>query len=261
MTNNDVKSVQSNHTTTDLCYMTGEEALRRFRDHSLSPVELMRAVIDRCEKVNPGVNAITNRFYEQALAQAREAETRYTSGKPARPLEGLPLAVKELHPIKGVVTTWGSKIFEGVPADYTLPAVQRLFDAGAIMHIRTTTPEFAHAGHCHSPLYGVTHNPWNTEYSSCGSSGGSAVAVAAGMTTIAEGDDGGGSIRMPCKSLVGRSTTHRSSVWPAHTKMPHRGRISILRSNAFCFLDAAAWAAAACPFFDGMGGQRSCALA
>ncbi len=181
----------------DLCYMTGEEAVRRFRDRSLSPVDLMRAVIDRCEKVNPSVNAITNRFYEQALEQAREAESRYSSGKPTRPLEGLPLAVKELHPIKGVVTTWGSKIFEGVPADYTLPAVQRLFDAGAIMHIRTTTPEFAHAGHCHSPLYGVTRNPWNSEYSSCGSSGGSAVAVATGMTTIAEGDDGGGSIRMP----------------------------------------------------------------
>lgn len=198
MSNNDVKAMESKRTSaTDLCYLTGEEALSRFRDHSLSPVELMRAVIDRCEKANPSVNAITNRFYEQALAQAGEAETRYMSGKFTRPLEGLPLAVKELHPIKGVVTTWGSKIFEGVPADYTLPAVQRLFDAGAIMHIRTTTPEFAHAGHCHSPLYGVTHNPWNTEYSSCGSSGGSAVAVATGMTTIAEGDDGGGSIRMP----------------------------------------------------------------
>jgi Asp-tRNA(Asn)/Glu-tRNA(Gln) amidotransferase A subunit family amidase len=157
----------------------------------------MSAVIDRCEKVNPYVNAITNRFYEQALAQAREAEAKYASGKPTRPLEGLPLSVKELHPIKGVVTTWGSKIFEGVPADYTLPAVQRLFDAGAIMHIRTTTPEFAHAGHCHSPLYGVTRNPWNPEYSSCGSSGGSAVTVATGMTTLSEGDDGGGSIRMP----------------------------------------------------------------
>lgn len=181
---------------TALCFITGEEALQRFRDRTLSPTELMRAVIDRCEAENPRVNAITNRFYEHALQQATEAEVRYRNGS-ARALEGLPLAVKELHPVEGLTTSWGSKVFEGVPADRTLPAVQRLFDAGAIMHIRTTTPEFAHAGHCHSPLYGVTRNPWNNEYSSCGSSGGSAVAVAAGMTTLAEGDDGGGSIRMP----------------------------------------------------------------
>jgi aspartyl-tRNA(Asn)/glutamyl-tRNA(Gln) amidotransferase subunit A len=182
------------------CYITAEEALRRFKDHTLSPVELMSAVIERCEEVNPVVNAITNRFYDQAMEQAEAAAKLYRSGDPVRPLEGLPLAVKELHPVDGLTTSWGSKVFEGVAADRTLPAVQRLFDAGAIMHIRTTTPEFAHAGHCHSPLYGITRNPWNPEFSSCGSSGGSAVAVAAGMTTLSEGDDGGGSLRMPASA-------------------------------------------------------------
>lgn len=181
----------------ELHYISAENAIARFRDGSLSPVDLMKSVIARCEAVNPAVNAITNRFYEQALAQAADAGERYRSGAAVRPLEGIPLAVKELHPVDGVITSWGSKIFEGVPADRTLPAVQRLLDAGAIMHIRTTTPEFAHCGHCHSPLYGVTRNPWNQTYSSGGSSGGSAVAVALGMTTLAEGDDGGGSIRMP----------------------------------------------------------------
>lgn len=180
-----------------LHYLSAEAAINHFRDGSLSPVDLMKAVIARCEAVNPVVNAITNRFYEQALRQAELAAERYRSGRTVRPLEGIPLAVKELHPIEGVTTTWGSKIFEGVLADRTLPAVQRLLDAGAIMHIRTTTPEFAHCGHCHSPLYGVTRNPWNQEYSSGGSSGGSGVVVAAGMATLAEGDDGGGSIRMP----------------------------------------------------------------
>ncbi|BBU30348.1 amidase [Burkholderia sp. THE68] len=181
----------------ELHYITAEDAIRSFKDGSLSPVDLMKAVIDRCEKVNPIVNAITNRFYEQALKQAEQAAERYRSGKNVRPLEGIPLAVKELHPIEGVTTSWGSKIFEGVAADRTLPAVERLLGAGAIMHIRTTTPEFAHCGHCHSPLYGVTRNPWNQKYSSGGSSGGAGVTVAAGMTTLAEGDDGGGSIRMP----------------------------------------------------------------
>lgn len=188
----------------DICYLSLDEATRRFRERSLSPVDLMRAVIERCESVNPKVNAITNRFYEKALEQAGEAEKRYAQGK-AKPLDGVPLAAKELHPIEGMRTSWGSKIFENTLADYTLPAIQRLTDAGAIVHIRTTTPEFAHAGHCRSPLYGVTRNPWNTEYSSCGSSGGSAVAVATGMATIATGDDGGGSIRMPASAngLVG----------------------------------------------------------
>lgn len=204
MTLESKKDTDSNVAGETLCYLTAEEAIRRFRERSLSPVDLMKAVIDRCETVNSSVNAITNRFYEQALSQAKDAEKRYAEGT-ARPLEGIPLAAKELHPIEGMRTSWGSKIFENTPADYTLPAIQRLLDAGAIVHIRTTTPEFAHAGHCHSPLYGITRNPWNQEYSSCGSSGGSGVSVATGMATMATGDDGGGSIRMPSSvnGLVG----------------------------------------------------------
>lgn len=195
---------KSAHAEDNICYLTATEALKRFRERSLSPVELMAAVIERCEEVNPTVNAITNRFYDEAMASARAAEKRYENGT-ARPLEGIPLASKELHPIKGMRTSWGSKIFENTPAEYTLPSIERLLDAGAIVHIRTTTPEFAHAGHCHSPLYGITRNPWNLDYSSCGSSGGSAVAVATGMATLATGDDGGGSIRMPASAngLVG----------------------------------------------------------
>lgn len=185
-------------TDSNLCYITAEQAVAAFKAKELSPVELMRAVISRCETANPKVNALTYMYFDKALEEAKEAEKRYArGGGNPRPLEGIPLAIKDLHPVKGEITTWGSKIFEGVRADYTLPIVQRLLDAGAILHIRTTTPEFAHTGHCHSPLWGATRNPWNTEYSSGGSSGGSAVAVATGMTTLADGDDGGGSIRIP----------------------------------------------------------------
>lgn len=190
----------SDSAETDLAFITAEDAIRQFKSKELSPVELMQAVIKRCEDVNPRVNAITHEFFDSALKQARQAEQRYVRGKDVRPLEGIPLANKVLHPIQGVETTWGSRVFEGVPADYTLPALQRLFDAGAIMHIRTNTPEFAHAGHCRSPLHGETKNPWNQDYGSCGSSGGSGAAVSAGMTTLAGGDDGGGSIRMPASA-------------------------------------------------------------
>lgn len=182
----------------DLCYLTAEEAISAFKSRDLSPVELMRAVIARCEEVNPKLNAITYTHFDRALEQARAAEQRYASNNgSARPLEGIPLAIKDLHPVAGEICTWGSKVFEGVRADDTVPIVERLLEAGAILHIQTTSPEFAHTGHTHSPLWGATRNPWNVEYNCGGSSGGSAAAVAAGMTLLADGDDGGGSIRIP----------------------------------------------------------------
>ncbi len=188
----------ANRTDTNLCYVTAVEARAAFKARKLSPVELMDAVIKRYDEVNPKVNAVTYTFFDRAREQAKQAERRYSQANgDVRPLEGIPMAIKDLHPVKDEITTWGSKVFEGVRADYTLPIIQRLLDAGAILHLRTTTPEFAHTGHCHSPLWGATRNPWNLEYSSGGSSGGSGVAVATGMTTIADGDDGGGSIRIP----------------------------------------------------------------
>ena len=182
----------------ELCYMTGSEALAQFKAKTLSPVELMKAMIARHEAVNPKLNATTYTFFERALEQAKKAEERYakTDGRP-RKLEGLPVAIKDFHPVKGEITTFGSKIFEHFRPDYTAATVDRLLKAGAIMHARSTSPEFAYSGNTHSPLWGVTPNPWNTEYTSGGSSGGAGAMVAAGMTTLADGTDGGGSIRIP----------------------------------------------------------------
>lgn len=183
-----------------LCYLTATDAIELFKSGELSPVTLMDALIGRSEEVNPTVNAYTYTFYERALEQARAAEARYANGASVRPLEGIPCVIKDLHHVEGEITTWGSKMLEGVRSTYTAPTVQRLLDAGAIMHARTATPEFGHAPHTRSRLWGVTRNPWNTEYSPGGSSGGSAVAVATGMTTIADGSDGGGSIRIPASA-------------------------------------------------------------
>jgi Asp-tRNA(Asn)/Glu-tRNA(Gln) amidotransferase A subunit family amidase len=182
----------------NLCFMTAAEALDAFRARKLSPVELMNSVIARCEEVNPKLNALTTTFFDRAREQAKAAEARYSSsdGQP-RPLEGIPVAIKDFHPVKGEITTFGSKIFEHFRPDYTAPTVQRLLDAGAIMHCRSTTPEFAYSGVTHSPLWGITRNPWNTAYTPGGSSGGAGAVVAAGLTTIADGTDGGGSIRIP----------------------------------------------------------------
>ena len=185
-------------TATELHYLTAAEALERFRSRELSPVELVQAVIDRAELVEPQINAFAQTLYDDALAQAREAERRYAGGaEQARPLEGLPVAVKEEAPVAGHGNTFGSLPLRDAVADYTAPFVQRIIDAGGIIHARTTTPEFSCAPFTWSRLWGVTRNPWNLDYSPGGSSGGSAASLAAGTTTLATGSDIGGSIRIP----------------------------------------------------------------
>jgi len=183
---------------TDLHYLPAAEALRLFRARELSPVELVTAVIERAEAVEPVINAFAETFYEQALDQARAAEARYASsgGRP-RPLDGLPVAVKEEAEIAGQRNTLGSLPLRDVVAEETAVFVQRILEAGGIVHARTTTPEFSCAPVTWSRLWGVTRNPWHTRYSPGGSSGGSAAALAAGTATLATGSDIGGSIRIP----------------------------------------------------------------
>jgi amidase len=182
----------------NLCYMSATEAIALFKARKLSPVELMSAVIARAEAVNPRFNALTYCFFERALEQARKAEARYVkSNERPRRLEGIPCAIKDFHAVKGEITTFGSKIYEAFRPESSAPTVERLLRAGAIMHTRTTTPEFAHSAATRSPLWGVTRNPYNLEYSPGGSSGGASAALAAGMTTIADGTDAGGSVRIP----------------------------------------------------------------
>ncbi|HUL24919.1 MAG TPA: amidase [Streptosporangiaceae bacterium] len=183
---------------TDLHYLPATEALRAFRSGELSPVELVTAVIDRAEAVEPVINAFAETFYDQALKQARAAEARYAGkGGTPRPLEGLPVAVKEEAEIAGQHNTLGSLPLRDVVAQQTSVFVQRIIDAGGIVHARTTTPEFSCAPVTWSRLWGVTRNPWHTDYSPGGSSGGSAAALAAGTAALATGSDIGGSIRIP----------------------------------------------------------------
>ncbi|MEU5218716.1 amidase [Streptomyces sp. NPDC020807] len=182
----------------DLAYMPASEALARFRDRSLSPVELMTAVIERAEAVESKVNALAERTFEEALAAARAAEARYAGkGEAPRALEGLAVATKEEQPIAGRSATDGSLAFRDEIAEETHPVVDRVQAAGGIVHARTTTPEFSCAAFTQSRLWGVTRNPWNPEFSPGGSSGGAGAALAAGETTLATGSDIGGSIRIP----------------------------------------------------------------
>lgn len=182
----------------DLVYASAAEVLSGFRARTLSPVEVLEAVVARMDVVEPVVNAYAELRLDEARESAREAERRYDGHGPApRPLEGLPVAIKEEQPVVGWRMRYGSELTEGLEAEVTHPAVERVLAAGAVAVGRTTTPEFSCAAFTHSTLWGVTRNPWNTELTPGGSSGGSGAALASGTAYLATGSDIGGSIRIP----------------------------------------------------------------
>jgi aspartyl-tRNA(Asn)/glutamyl-tRNA(Gln) amidotransferase subunit A len=182
----------------ELCSLSATEAIARFHTKELSPVELLDALIDRIEAVEPAINAVCDRRYEEARVEAAEAAQRYAGkGLAPRPLEGVPVAAKEEQPMVGRVNSFGCLAYAENIATETHPMLERIQAAGGIIHIRTTTPEFSCAGFTHSRLWGITRNPWNTEFTPGGSSGGSGAALAAGYSPTATGSDIGGSIRIP----------------------------------------------------------------
>jgi Asp-tRNA(Asn)/Glu-tRNA(Gln) amidotransferase A subunit family amidase len=173
------------------------ELTRRIHERRLSPVELMRAVLARIDATHADLNAVgVRRDPEQCLADARAAEARVAAGN-ARPLEGVPLGVKELEPAAGLRWTEGSMLFAERVADYDSIQVARLKAAGAIVVGKTNAPEFGAPAFTRNRIYGVTRSPWNLELTPGGSSGGSSAAMAAGVLPLVTAGDGGGSIRIP----------------------------------------------------------------
>jgi Asp-tRNA(Asn)/Glu-tRNA(Gln) amidotransferase A subunit family amidase len=226
----------------ELHYLSASEALARFRARELSPVELLDALIARAEAVEPTVNALCHTFYDVARAQAREAERRYAGrGEAPRALEGIPLAVKEEEAIAGQPWTQGSLIYRDLVAETTSVFAQRMLDAGAIVHARTTAPEFSCAYYTHSRIWGVTRNPWNPEVGAGGSSGGSGAALAAGTTTLASGSDIGGSIRVPASfnGVVGFK--------PAYGRVPQDPPFNL---DTYCHCGPMARTVADCALFE-----------
>ena len=198
-------------TDRELCYLSATEALSRFHDGSLSPVELMQALTRRSESIEPIINAFADRYFDEALVAAKKAEKRYARGAPApRRLEGIPVAVKDDANIKGKRATQGSLIYKDQVSTFTDPHIARLKRAGAIVHARTTCPEFCAAWITDSRIHGLTRCPWNTDYTPGGSSGGSAAALSAGTTILATGSDNAGSIRQPASlcGVVGYKPPH-----------------------------------------------------
>jgi amidase len=180
-----------------IAFLAAHKQLSLFRAGILSPVEVLKAQIDRIESANGALNALTFRHFDEAMEAARTSEARYLQGDP-RPLEGLTVAVKDEYGKSGWIVTEGSKIHERAVQHHNHPVIDKLLEAGAILHVQTTAPELYLIALTWSDLWGVTRNPWNPDCTPGGSSGGSATALAAGMTTLAIGSDMGGSIRIPC---------------------------------------------------------------
>ena len=169
----------------------------------------MQVFLARVDAVNPDVNAIVTLVRDAALGDARRATAALRRGASLPPLFGVPVAIKDVTPTKGIRTTHGSKLFENHVPDEDALVVQRLRAAGAIVIGKTNTPEFAFGPNTVNNVFGATRNPWNLALTAGGSSGGSAAALATGMCPLAEGTDLGGSLRGPASycGVVGFRTT------------------------------------------------------
>lgn len=189
----------------EFAFVPAIELAAQIRRRALSPVELVSATLERIGQSQPSLNAFITIAADSAMDAAHAAEAAVMRGDALGPLHGLPVAVKDLVPTAGVRTTWGSLIFRDHVPEHDAVAVARLKAAGAIIVGKTTTPEFGQQCLTQAPLFGRTRNAWRADRSSGGSSGGSAVAVAAGLVALAVATDGGGSTRIPaaCNGVVG----------------------------------------------------------
>jgi aspartyl-tRNA(Asn)/glutamyl-tRNA(Gln) amidotransferase subunit A len=194
------------------------ELCAALRGRSISAPELMTFTLDALDRTAASLRAVTSRRPADALlADARAAQARVDRGE-ARPLEGVPLGVKDLEDAAGLVTSYGSKLFEGHVAAADSTQVARLRAAGAIVVGKTNTPEFGHTVLTKNLVYGATHSPWDLARTPGGSSGGSAAAISAGILPLVTASDGGGSIRLPasfCGAFGFKPTHGRVPMGPA----------------------------------------------
>ena len=212
----------------DIDFMTAVELRDRIARRELSPVEVTRRALDKAQATQASLNAFCLLLPDAAMAAARAAEAAVMRRDSLGPLHGVPFSAKDLIAVGGLPFRFGSRTMAGNIAAADAPPVERAKQAGAILIGKTTTSEFGCKAVGDNPLDGITRNPWNTGKTPGGSSAGAAASVAAGVTPLALGTDGGGSIRIPC-SLTGlagiKGQFGRVPVWPvsATTTLAHVG--------------------------------------
>jgi amidase/aspartyl-tRNA(Asn)/glutamyl-tRNA(Gln) amidotransferase subunit A len=236
--------------TEEICFLPATELAALIRRRAVSPVEVVEAYLARISQRNPLINAYVTVIADQAQAAARVAERAVGSGAPLGPLHGVPIAIKDLADFKaGVRNTFGSRPLAQYVAQETTTYVERLEGAGAIVLGKTNVPEFGHKGVTDNLLVGPTSTPFAPGKNAGGSSGGSAAAVADGLAALAQGTDGGGSIRIPAsfcgvygfKASWGRvAVATRPNAFGWHTPFVHSGPLARTVDDAALMLSVMA---------------------
>jgi aspartyl-tRNA(Asn)/glutamyl-tRNA(Gln) amidotransferase subunit A len=230
----------------DILTLTAVELTEHYRAKKLSPVEVTRAALDRIARLDPIYNAFVLVDEARALKDAQASEARWQRGQAAGLVDGVPATVKDLIMTEGWPTLRGSRTIDPKqPWTEDGPPVARMKEQGAVFLGKTCTPEFGWKGVTDSPLTGLTVNPWNTQLTPGGSSGGAAVAAAFGMGALHIATDGGGSIRIPAgfSGLFGFKPTF--GIVPVHPHSPagtlwHQGPISRNVTDAALMLNVIA---------------------
>ena len=226
--------------------MTIREAAEALRERQVSSVELTTAALRRVERLDGKLRAFITVTADLALAQAAAADAALAAGRDLGPLQGIPIAVKDLFATSGIRTTGGSALYRDFVPDYSATVVERLEAAGAVMLGKLNQHELAYGITSANPHFGAVANPWNLEHSPGGSSGGSGAAVAAEIVYAAMGTDTGGSIRIPASfcGTVGLKPTYgrvsRYGVLPLGYSLDHAGPLARSVRDAALVLNAIA---------------------
>lgn len=181
---------------TTIAEQTTGDLLQNYRARTLSPVDVVTDVLSRIDAA-AAFNAFVVVDRDNAVAAARDSEKRWQRGTPIGLADGVPVTIKDNIWVRGLPSRKGSKTVGLVPMAEDAPAVARLREEGAVILGKTTMPEYGWIGACHSPLTGITRNPWNPERTTGGSTGGGAVAALLNLGTMHLGTDGAGSLRIP----------------------------------------------------------------
>ena len=196
----------------DLAFTSTTELRALIASGQVSPVEVTELYLSRIDRLDSRLNSYLTVTADHAIDSARRAEAAVARGDALGPLHGVPISIKDLELTRGIRTTGGSLAFRDRVPDEDSIVVERVRASGAVILGKTNTPEFGLLGHTQNLLGDHCRNPWNTERTSGGSSGGAGAAVAAGLCSLATGSDGGGSIRIPssfCGVYGIKPTQHR----------------------------------------------------
>ena len=187
----------------DLITMTANDVVNLLKKNEVSPIELLSALEKRINEIDTDVNALPTRCFPRAKSEANKLMQKPLEERGL--LAGLPIAIKDLAPVQGVKSTWGSPVYKDFVPTRSDCLVENVEKEGGLVYAKSNTPEFGAGANTFNEVFGATLNPWDTSKSCAGSSGGSAVALATGQAWIASGSDLGGSLRNPASfcSVVG----------------------------------------------------------